>query len=134
MPMSYEPQVAQVNEKPPLESFLGLTLTQHPCDEDPEPREVRVRFEVKPLRTWYYCISLNFRTLVILLQIDLASDDEPEIIYDGCYETENIFIFEWSSIFSVGHYNWLHGLIRRLLFNNKANYLVRTIRQFLDFL
>ncbi len=71
---------------------------------------------------------------MILLQIDPASDDEPEIIYDGCYETENIFIFEWSSIFGVGHYSWMHGLIRRLFLNKKANYLVHTIRRFLDFL
>jgi hypothetical protein len=33
----YGPQVTQVNEKPPLESSLDLTLTQHPRDEDPKP-------------------------------------------------------------------------------------------------
>jgi hypothetical protein len=36
MAMFYGPQAAQVNEKLPLESFLDLTLTQHPRDEDPE--------------------------------------------------------------------------------------------------
>jgi hypothetical protein len=34
---SYEPQAAQVNEESPWESSLDLTLTQHPCDEDPKP-------------------------------------------------------------------------------------------------
>jgi hypothetical protein len=34
MTMSYGPQVAQVNEKSPLESYLDLTLTQHLRDED----------------------------------------------------------------------------------------------------
>jgi hypothetical protein len=34
---SYEPQAAQVNEEPPSESSLNLTLMQHPCDEDPKP-------------------------------------------------------------------------------------------------
>jgi hypothetical protein len=29
---------------------------------------VRARFEIEPLRAWYYRISPNFRTLVILLQ------------------------------------------------------------------
>jgi hypothetical protein len=45
---SYGPQATQTNEEPPLESFLDLTLTQHPRDEEPEPREVRAHFEVEP--------------------------------------------------------------------------------------
>jgi hypothetical protein len=32
----YEPQTAQANEEPPSKSSLYLTLTQHPCDEEPE--------------------------------------------------------------------------------------------------
>jgi hypothetical protein len=44
------PEVAQVNEEPPSKSFLDLTLTQHPCDEDPEPREVCAHFEVELFR------------------------------------------------------------------------------------
>jgi len=42
-------QVTQVNEEPPWESSLDLTLTQHPCDEDSKPREVCLRLEVEPL-------------------------------------------------------------------------------------
>jgi hypothetical protein len=34
---SYGPQAAQMNEEPPLESSLNLTLTQHPHDENLEP-------------------------------------------------------------------------------------------------
>jgi hypothetical protein len=37
MAMFYGPQVAQMNEEPTLESSLDLTLTQHPCDDDPTP-------------------------------------------------------------------------------------------------
>jgi hypothetical protein len=77
MVTSYEPQAAQVNEEPPPESSLDLTLTQHPRDEEPEPWEVRVRFEVEPPQAWYYCISPNSRTLVILLQVNPTSGDEP---------------------------------------------------------
>ncbi len=50
MVTSYEPQVAQVNEEPLPESSLYLTLTQHPCDEELEPRKVRAHLEVKPPR------------------------------------------------------------------------------------
>jgi hypothetical protein len=131
---SYGPQAAQANEEPPPESSLDLTLTQHPRDEEPEPREVGARFEVEPPRTWYYRISLNSRTLVILLQVDPASGDEPEIVCEGYYETEDISIFAWSSVPDVGHYRWLHSSIRRLPPNSKADYLVRTIRRILDFL
>jgi hypothetical protein len=46
---SYGPQAAQANEEPPLESSLDLTLTQHPRDEEPEPREVRACLEIEPL-------------------------------------------------------------------------------------
>jgi hypothetical protein len=81
---SYGPQAAQANEETPSESSLDLTLTQHPCDEEPEPREVRARLEVEPPRAWYYRISPNSHTLVILLQVDPASGDEPEIVYEGC--------------------------------------------------
>ncbi len=80
---SYGPQAAQVNEEPPSESSLDLTLTQHPRDEELEPRKVRARLEVEPPRAWYYRISPNSRTLVILLQVDPASDDEPEIVCEG---------------------------------------------------
>ncbi len=131
---SYGPQAAQANEEPPLESSLDLILAQHPRDEEPEPREVRACLEVEPPRAWYYRISPNSRTLVILLQVDLASGDEPETVCEGYYETEDISIFTWSSVPSVGHYHWLRGPIRRLSPNSKADYLVRTIRRILDFL
>jgi hypothetical protein len=84
MVTSYGPQSAQANEEPPLESSLDLTLTQHPRDEEPEPREVRARLEVEPPQAWYYHISLNSRTLLILLQVDPASSDEPETVCEGC--------------------------------------------------
>jgi hypothetical protein len=131
---SYGPQAAQANEEPPSESSLDLTLMQHPRDEEPEPREVHARLEVEPPRTWYYRISPNSRTLVILLQVDPASGDEPEIVCEGCYETEDTSIFAWSSVPNVGHYRWLRGPIRQLPPNSKADYLVRNIRHYLDFL
>ncbi len=127
-------KAAQANEEPPLGSSLDLTLTHHPRDEEPEPREVRARLEVEPPRAWYYRISPNSRTLVILLQVDPASGDEPEIVCEGCYETEDTSIFAWSSVPGVGHYRWLRGPIYRLPPNSKADYLVRTIRRILDFL
>jgi hypothetical protein len=71
---------------------------------------------------------------VILLQVDPASSDELEIVYEGCYETEDISIFAWSSVPNVRHYRWLRGPIRRLPPNSKADYLVRTIQRILDFL
>jgi len=131
---SYEPQSAQANEELPLESSLDLTLTQHLRDEEFEPRKVRVRLEVEPLRAWYYSILPNSRTLVILLQVDPASSDEFETVCEGCYETEDTSIFAWSSVPDVGHYRWLCGPIHRLPPNGKAYYLVRTTRRILDFL
>ncbi|CAM6053724.1 unnamed protein product [Sphagnum tenellum] len=101
---SYGPQAAQATEEPPPESSLDLTLTQHPRDEEPEPREVRARLEVEPPRAWYYRISSNSHTLVILLQVDPASGDEIETVCESCYETEDNSIIAWSSIPGVGHY------------------------------
>ncbi len=80
MIMSYGPQASQINEEPPQESSIDLTLTQHPHDEDPKPWEMRLHFEIKPFCIWYYQISLNFLAQVILLQIDPASSNEPETI------------------------------------------------------
>ncbi len=111
-----------------------MTLTQHPRDEDPEPREMRPCFEVEPPCTWYYRIFSNSHTLVILLQVNLASGDEPKIFYEGFYETKDTFIFAWSSIPDVRHYRWLHGPICRLPPNNKADYLVHNIQHILNFL
>jgi hypothetical protein len=71
---------------------------------------------------------------VILLQIDPTPSDEPETVYEGCYETKDTSIFAWSSILGVGHYRWLCDLIHQLLPISKANYLVRIIRRILDFL
>ncbi|CAK9190965.1 unnamed protein product [Sphagnum troendelagicum] len=131
---SYGPQTAQVNEEPLSESSLDLTLTQHPRDEELKPREVRARLEVEPPRAWYYRISPNSRALVTLLQVDPASGDEPKIVYEGCYETEDTSIFTWSSVPGIGHYRWLRGPICRLPPNSKADYLVRTIRRIFNFL
>jgi hypothetical protein len=58
---------------------------------------VRACLEVEPLQTWYYRILPNSRTLVILLQVDPASSDEPETVYEGCYEIEDTSIFAYSS-------------------------------------
>jgi hypothetical protein len=112
MATSYGLQTAQVNKEFPLKSSLDLTLMQHPHDEDPEPQEVHLRLQVEPLRAWYYRISLNSHTVVILLQVDPASGDELETVCEGCYEIEDISIFTWSSVPGVGHYCWLHSLIR----------------------
>jgi hypothetical protein len=95
---------------------------------------VRACLEVNPPRAWYYRISPNSRTLVILLQVDLASGDTLETVCEGYYETENTSIFAWFSVLDVGHYHWLRGPIRRLPPNGKADYLVCTIRRILDFL
>ncbi len=48
MAMSYSLQAAQMNEELPLDSSLELTLTQHLHDENHEPQEVRIHFEVEP--------------------------------------------------------------------------------------
>ncbi len=127
MATSYGPQVAQMNEESPPKSSLDLTLTQHSYDEDPELQEVRTCLEVEPPQTLYHCIFSNSRTLVILLQVDLAFGDELETIYEGCYKIENTSIFAWFSIPGVGHYCWLCDSIRRLPPNSKANYLIHTI-------
>ncbi len=50
MVTSYGSQTTQANEEPPPESFLDLTLTQHPRDEEPKPREVHARLEIEPPR------------------------------------------------------------------------------------
>jgi hypothetical protein len=131
---SYGPQVAQTNEESPSESSLDLTLTQHLRDEKLEPQEVRARLEVEPPRAWYCHILPNSRTLVILLQVNPVSSDEPETVCEGCYKTEDTSIFAWSLVPGVGHYCWLRGPIRRLPPISKADYLVRTIRRILNFL
>ncbi len=95
---------------------------------------MHVCFKVDPFRAWYYHISLNSHTLVILLQGDPAFGNELETVCEGCYETENTSIFAWSLIPNVGHYHWLHGLICQLPPNSKADYFVRTIQCILDFL
>jgi len=107
MATSYGLQAVQTNEEPAPESSLDLTLMQHLHDEKFESQEVHAHLEVDPPRAWYYHISLNSRTLVILLQINPTSGDEPKTIHEGCYETKDTSIFAWSSILGVGHYRWL---------------------------
>jgi hypothetical protein len=123
-----------VNEEPTLKSYLDLTLMQHPFNENPKLQKVRACLEVDPFRTWYYHISLNFGTLMILLQVNFVSSNEPKIVCEGCNEIEDTSIFAWFSIIGARHYRWLHSTIHRLPPNNKADYLVHTIRHILNFL
>jgi hypothetical protein len=88
---------------------------------------MRVHLEVKPFRAWYYRISPNSHTLVILLQVDPASRDEPKTICEDCYETEDISILAWFLVLGIGHHRWLHGPICRLPLNSQVDYLVRAI-------
>jgi hypothetical protein len=87
MATSYWPQTAQVNEESAPKSFLDLMLSQHPHDENPKPQELRACLEVDPPRAWYNCIPPNSRTLMILLQVNLTSGDEPKTVCESCYET-----------------------------------------------
>ncbi len=73
---------------------------------------MRAYLEVEPPRAWYYRISPNSRTLVILLQVDLVSNDELETVYESYYKTEDTSIFAWSSVPDVRHYRWFLGKIR----------------------
>jgi hypothetical protein len=68
-----------------------------------------------------------------LLQVNLASGDEPKIVCEGFYKIENTSIFAWSLVFGIEHYHWLCSPIHQLLPNSKADYLVHTIRHILDF-
>jgi hypothetical protein len=68
------------------------------------------------------------------LLVNRTFGDDSKIICEGFYKTKNTSIFAWFSILGVGHYHWLYGLICQLLLNNKADYLVCTIRHILDFL
>jgi hypothetical protein len=65
--------------------------------------------------------------MVILLQVDLGSGDEPKTVYEGCYETKDTSIFARSLVFGIGHYHWLRDPICQLPFNSKVDYLIRTI-------
>jgi hypothetical protein len=56
---------------------------------------------MEPFRTWYYPISPNSHTLLILLQIDPIFGDECETVCEGCHETEDTSIFAWFSIPSL---------------------------------
>jgi hypothetical protein len=134
MATSYRPQATQMNEKPTPKYIFRFHIDATSSWWRPTPQEVHACFEVNPLRTWYYYISPNSRTLVILLQVDHASGDEPETVCESCYETEDTSIFAWSSIPDVRHYCWLRGLIHWLFPNTKADYLVHTIQCILNFL
>ncbi len=93
MIVSYGLQTTQMNKKLPRVSSLNSTLTQYARDEDPKLRKMHLHLKVKPPQTWYYRISLIFRTLVILLQVDPTSSDEPKIVYEILYQIKNISIF-----------------------------------------
>ncbi len=121
MVTSYGPQVAQVNEELAPESSLNLMLTQHHCDENPAPQKVHVHLEIDPPWAWYYRIFPNPRTLVILLQVNHVSSNEPETVCESYYEMKDTSIFTWSLVPNVGHYRCLHGPIRRLPPNSKAD-------------
>jgi hypothetical protein len=75
--------------------------------------------KLNPIEFGIIAFFSNFYTLVILLQVNPASDDEFEIVYKGFYKTKVTFIFAQSLIFGVGHYHWLCGLIRQLPPNSK---------------
>jgi hypothetical protein len=83
MATSNGPQASQMNKELASKSSLDLMLMQHPHDEDPNPQEVCVCLEVDSPRTWYYHISLNSHTLVILLQVDPVFGDELKTICEG---------------------------------------------------
>jgi hypothetical protein len=75
--------------------------------------------KLNPLELGSILFFLNSHTLVILLQVDPTFGDKPEIVCEGCYKTKDTSIFTWSSVLSIRHYRWLHGLICQLPPNSK---------------
>ncbi len=98
---------------------LDLTLTQHLCDENLKPRDVHPCLEIEPLQAWYYKISPNSHTLVILLQVDPTSNDEFEIICKGFYKIRDTLIFAWFSTPVIGYYHWLLSSIHQLFLTTR---------------
>jgi hypothetical protein len=64
---------------------------------------------------------------MILLQVDVISSDEPEIVCESSYEIEDILIFAWFTILGIKYYCWLCSPIWWLPLNGKVDYLVHTI-------
>jgi hypothetical protein len=72
---------------------------------------VHIHLKIEPRITWNYRISPNFRTLVILLQVDFAFGDEHANVYKGFYEIKDNSIFAFYSILGIEHYRLLCGSI-----------------------
>ncbi len=126
----YGPQTAQMNEELPRELSSDSTPTQHLHDEKSWTTKGAPLSQSRtpPPQAWYYQKKkFNSPTLVILLQIDVAFNDEPKIIYNFFYEIKDTLIFAWSSILDVEHYCWLCSPICRLPLN-KVYYLVHSFR------
>jgi hypothetical protein len=62
---------------------------------------VRPHLEFNTLKFGVITFFPNSHTLVILLQVNLAFNDEPETFCELFYKTEDISVFAWFSILDV---------------------------------
>jgi hypothetical protein len=66
-------------------------------------------------------------SLTILLEVELAINDNLELFYDDIYEGDEAKVLACSLTPSIGHYHWLHCQINQLPSNRKTKHLIQII-------
>jgi len=107
---------------------------QAQCQDEGEYSKQRKRPRID--QPWLGHFQPDARALVILLQVGSLEPDGSEVTFQGCFEGPNIeqYFGFCPMEGSRGHNKWLDGPVQLLTRNQRAAYVVDTVRRVLDFL
>jgi hypothetical protein len=83
----------------------------------------RIEFECI-IQPWHQRLGVGAHSLVLVLEVKVATTNEPKIKYEGIFEGNETVVLIWSTIPGVGHYCWLRGPMLQVKVERKANFLL----------
>ena len=97
------------------------SLGRRPREEQPNNPRTRRRM-------------LSIRSLVIVFEVELASEGREEAVFRGRFHNEDTDGHAWFQVEGLGHYRWLHGPMNYMPCETHLEDIAITMRQIFDFL
>jgi hypothetical protein len=79
-------------------------------------------------------LGANARSLVLVLEVEPIINGDPNILYEGIYQKDEVVVQMWFIEPGLGHYLWLCCPLFQILTNRKTKLFARTICRIMRFL
>jgi hypothetical protein len=80
-------------------------LTQLAKYEESIGKKTRPHLEFECItKMWHRRLGANARSIMLVLEVKFAINDEPKILYESTYQRDEIIVLVWYIELGLGHY------------------------------